>query len=145
MVLFCGTMFHWERVRTENCLDVLREVGLLITTPARQICKPVIDNFYLIYIVILIYFTIYKRKVSFIHSLAFETEPIMVINGPRRHFRILRWLDREKRKPTKLEAIWSNLITLSKISFLWSQIVQPKNEIVRNTYFKIFLIYRNRN
>lgn len=46
-----------------DSLDVLREVvivGLLISTPTWQICKPVIENFYLFSVVILIFLAVYN-------------------------------------------------------------------------------------
>ena len=63
-----------EEVRTANSLDVFKRsvpVGLLISTPTRQICKPVIENFYLFSIVILIFLKPCINKV-FIHSFILE-------------------------------------------------------------------------
>ena len=63
-----------EEARTANSLGVFKRsvpVGLLISTPTRQICKPVIENFYLFSIVILIFLKPCINKV-FIHSFILE-------------------------------------------------------------------------
>ena len=73
VVLFCRTTFQRKHVQQILWMS-LREVsivGLLISTPTQQICKPVIENFYLFSIVILIFLKPCINKVfihSFIHS-----------------------------------------------------------------------------
>ena len=52
-----------EEIRTTTSLDLLREVlidGFLNSTPTRQICKPVVENFLFIFYVRVIFLTVYK-------------------------------------------------------------------------------------
>ena len=60
--------FH-EEICTSNSLRFSREVlldGFLISTPTRQICKTIFENFYSIFWVRLVFLTVYN---SFIHSI----------------------------------------------------------------------------